>query len=1098
MKKMLTFALSLGIIFPMFLNCSKYDDSALWDQADKIYNKIDSLKPFVENTNNQVKMINAICQGGVVTNIGQDTDGNYEISYKGSDNLEHTLILALPTQISGRPVVGTTEKDGKLYWTLTSNGKTEILKDVDGSELALEGRAPEIGIDKDGYWTVNNVPIRDSKGDMMASEGKSVSVVTSISVASDKAVFTLGNGKTIEAPFDTFNVRFKYNGQYFLTECIIASAKDPAIINYEFVGEGVADAVLRVMRYEGLTITQNSSAKTLTITPGAEFEEGSFTVVAGCGNDRSIIKVVSIVTADAIPEYYGIKTADDMVQLAKRVNTGKKLDRFKDTETGEIILLNDIDMTGVTDWMGIGSEDIPFMEVFNGKGFTIKNINFTVDVSAATSTGLFAYADGATIKDVTVGSTGSTITTSGVNKGVTYVGGIVGTAKNTTFTNCTNNCSVKLSGSPRNDTRFSLAGICGLVENTTITNCTNNGNVSTDKVPTNLLNTSEGIQTGGIAAYITTGLVEKCTNAGTINCPTGRSGGIVASADDCDITECINNGTVEDDVVGQFTSSSSAYNYKRQGGICGATTSLTMVKNCINNGNVIGRHSCRTGGIVGHNLGKIDGCTNNGSILADAYSPTSGETHGAGWLAGYNKSKSSVTNNRGCGRVGKFSTYGSNPANAPHASLYNAISHSNEGSYNPETNWECAHYFAKSAWTQKEKKSLATGVTYYKYTLTSSPREFNVIEMDLAANSKIHLEAVISDDIVPNPNWNNNSNNGKKIRETLSDIAKRKTNAGENIVAGINAGFFDSHDGLPRGFQVSDGELVYINGPWTRLPNHKWGFHVFSDRTTSCNEKNFRGYIKIGSKEHEYYSVNDTIVRKGGTSNYGINVYTHRYKEKPHSGYSQTNPLAKKGVYYIIAQYTGSAMTSGNGYVTAKVTKVIDGTSSSITPTYVSKGSFGICVHKDYKDIAAIKAVKVGDSISIKGEVIISGQTDKRVYNTISSMFQFVRNGNNESSAAASHASYQTYDPVTIATCDKNGTKVWFIQVDGREDWKYLGLTPFAMAELALAVGGYNMTRFDGGGSSCMWVKGEGIVGHPADRNGERSCMNYYLVRIDK
>ena len=165
--------------------------------------------------------------------------GNYEISYKGSDNLEHTLILALPTQISGRPVVGTTEKDGKLYWTLTSNGKTEILKDVDGSELALEGRAPEIGIDKDGYWTVNNVPIRDSKGDMMASEGKSVSVVTGISVASDKAVFTLGNGKTIEAPFDTFNVRFKHNGQYFLTECIIASAKDPAIINYEFVGEGV-------------------------------------------------------------------------------------------------------------------------------------------------------------------------------------------------------------------------------------------------------------------------------------------------------------------------------------------------------------------------------------------------------------------------------------------------------------------------------------------------------------------------------------------------------------------------------------------------------------------------------------------------------------------------------------------------------------------------------------------------------------------------------------------------------------------------------------------------------------------------------------------
>ena len=132
-----------------------------------------------------------------------------------------------------------------------------------------------------------------------------------------------------------------------------------------------------------------------------------------------------------------------------------------------------------------------------------------------------------------------------------------------------------------------------------------------------------------------------------------------------------------------------------------------------------------------------------------------------------------------------------------------------------------------------------------------------------------------------------------------------------------------------------------------------------------------------------------------------------------------------------------------------------------------------------------------------KREESVSGATDKKVYNTISSMFQFVRNGNDESITAQNHDSYNNYDPVTIATCDKAGTKVWFIQVDGREDWKYLGVTPFGMAQLALAVGGYNMTRFDGGGSSCMWVKGEGIVGHPSDRNGERSCMNYYLVRID-
>lgn len=1091
MKKTLIFTLLLGLTSSLLFNCSKYDDSALWDQTDKIYNKIDSLKPFVTSANNQVQVINAICQGGVVTGMSQDEDGNYIINYKGTDNLDKSVTLALPSQVSDLPVVGTQEKDGKLYWTLTSKGKTEILKDVDGSELAVSGRAPEIGVSEDGYWTINNVPIRDSKGDLMATEGKQLSVITDISVSSDKATFTLGNGQVIEAPFDTFNVRFKYNDQYFLTECIIASATAPAVINYEFVGEGVEDAVLRVMRCANLTISQDQTAKTLTLTPGAEFEDGSFTVVAGCGTDRSIIKVISIITAESVPEYYGIKTAEDMEMLAKRVNTGKTLDRFKNQETGEIVLLQDIDMAGVENWMGIGSEDIPFMDIFNGQGFTIKNIDFQVAVDAATSTGLFAYADGATLKNVTIGTEGSSISTTGTNKGITYVGALVGTAKNTTITDCINNTAVTLASSPKADTRFALAGICGYMENSTITNCTNNATISTGKVPNNTLNSSEGIQTAGIVGYLQSGTVETCTNEGSINCPAGRSGGICGSADDGTIKACINNGTIEDDVVGQFSSQSS-YNVKRQGGICGATTNVSILEECINNGNVLAHHSCRSGGFVGHNMGKITNCTNNGCILSDSYTVNTSDKHGPGWAAGYNRAKSLLTGNRGCGHVGKYSDYASNPSNAPHASLYNAISHNNETTYDPTKNWECAHYYAKSSWTQKDKKSLATGVTYYKYKSNCAPREFNVLEIDLAANSKIHLQAVIADDIVPNPNWNDNGNNGKKIRETLSEIATRK-----KAIAGINAGFFDSHDGIPRGFMVEDGELVYINGPWTRIPNHKWGFHVFTDGTTSCNEKNFRGFIKVNNKEHEYWSVNDTIVRKGGNGNYAINLFTHRYKKTPHSGYSGTNALATKNVFYIIAQYTGDAMTSGGGYVSAKVTKVIDGTSATITPSYISKGSVGICVHKDYKDINDIRSVKVGDTIQLKGEVSITGESGKVVYNTISSMFQFVTNGSDNSESAKNHDTYDTYDPVTIATCDESGKKVWFIQVDGRQDWDYLGITPFGMAQLALAVGGHDMTRFDGGGSAAMWVKGEGIVGSPSDRNGERSCMNYYLINID-
>ena len=70
-------------------------------------------------------------------------------------------------------------------------------------------------------------------------------------------------------------------------------------------------------------------------------------------------------------------------------------------------------------------------------------------------------------------------------------------------------------------------------------------------------------------------------------------------------------------------------------------------------------------------------------------------------------------------------------------------------------------------------------------------------------------------------------------------------------------------------------------------------------------------------------------------------------------------------------------------------------------------------------------------------------------------------------------------------------------------DKKITGIDDKEKAELfriAKKLGGYNATRFDGGGSSTMWVydsatgKG-GVVNSVSDPKGERSCMNYILLR---
>ena len=70
--------------------------------------------------------------------------------------------------------------------------------------------------------------------------------------------------------------------------------------------------------------------------------------------------------------------------FAKAVNAGGSTDRWENA-SGEVVLLNDIDLTELTEWTPIGQGKAtgspsyntltnPFTGVFDGQGFTIKGI----------------------------------------------------------------------------------------------------------------------------------------------------------------------------------------------------------------------------------------------------------------------------------------------------------------------------------------------------------------------------------------------------------------------------------------------------------------------------------------------------------------------------------------------------------------------------------------------------------------------------------------------------------------------------------------------------------------------------------------------------
>lgn len=1063
MKRNRILPIFASALIAMTGSCSGFDDSALWNDVDNIYTSLTELSSQLEQTNAQLRLLGAVVRGGAITSITVDSDGNHVISYVGGDNVEHTVTVAVKEDVSAAPLLGTKEDGGVLYWTLTSSGKTDWLKDVDGSRIPVAGRTPQLRIDDEGYWTLNGVRLKDHAGNPVKAEGKSVSLITSVVQDGEKVDFTLSDGSIVSAPvFGAFGIVLKYAGEIISPGIFRMedSSEGRASLTYELTGKNAGTTAVRIVKVSGLGAVLDKDAGIISLTWEKGFEEGHFTLLLADGSGNVLVKNIKVVAADTAPEYYGIKTAGDFIKFVSAVNSGASLGRWRGPD-GSIVLLGDIDFSGVGTLEPAGGQEMPFTDVFDGNGYALINLDISYDLSVNAHCGIFGYACGAVIRNLTVGSEGSRMRADGSGAGATGI--------------------------------RTLAGVLGYSDGCTVENCTNNCEITTGRLA-NTGSGATGIQLGGIAGFLKgKDIIKSCTNNGRLSAPAGRQGGIVgtSNAAGCTIENCTNNALVEDDVIGQFASENTSV--KRMGGIAGGNAGT--IAGCCNNGTVKTWLSSRTGGFVGHNTGTITGCTNNGDIIGDF---TANHEHGPGWACGYSNQFASVTGNKGYGHV-----------NGEPAMYSNALCYQVYKFFDTEKNtvdWTLDEYFA---WTETETRNLHPAVVYHHYSCTYVPRHINVLEIDMTDPS-LELTTAYADDIVPNPNANRNANNGFCIRETLSQLCERKRSEGQNIIAGINTGFFDSNDGISRGPHIEEGELVYANNPSVRasLSNHDWAFTVFTDRTSSCGKKTFGGgkstgpvgKFSIEGKEYAFYSVNDTILRHASPS-WQANAYTSRYRKTPHPEHPQiTNPLATN-VLYVVAEYVSDKARVNAGYAEAVITAVHDGRSSALAeapylddPKQIAFALSGTVA----EEVAA--SAKAGSAIRIRTDMAIDGES-KPVFTQNSTMFSFLTDGQDKSeSCSANHTNRTQHDPVTFVTVSEDRTKVWLIEVDGRKNGWSMGLKSYEMYRIAKKLGGWNQTRFDGGGSSAMWVydaaaQSGSVVNVISDSKGERSCMNYILLR---
>lgn len=285
---------------------------------------------------------------------------------------------------------------------------------------------------------------------------------------------SIKNGKFVleTVNSDTEGIDIKNVSGTFLAAVGIAETSNTPVMS-------VADISASEININGVDISLSASSVTTALSTinsktaqtgvvasieGGKFilknQDGSTDNIYFFNNSGNFAEVTGLEQTGKITEeeaqklgYTVIKTAQDLQNINNNLN-------------GKYILMNNIDLSGV-DWTSIGvcniniSSNSDTAEAFsgelNGNGFTISNLNITVpsaenDISEASFAGLFAFADGATFRNLNIEN---------ADIDTNFMGGILaGLAGNTTVQNV--HVSGSVSSSWNTGTMYAYAGVGGL------------------------------------------------------------------------------------------------------------------------------------------------------------------------------------------------------------------------------------------------------------------------------------------------------------------------------------------------------------------------------------------------------------------------------------------------------------------------------------------------------------------------------------------------------------------------------------------------------------------------------------------------------------
>ena len=326
----------------------------------------------------------------------------------------------------------------------------------------------------------------------------------------------------------------------------------------------------------------------------------------------------------------GIPDEEEFLDFITALNGGEAINRWYN-ESGEIELLEDLDLSDFEEWVPIGDVEKTgngnnasapvgnyFTGVFNGGGHTIKGWKVSkTDIAEGGTFGFFGALYRATVKNLNLEAD---FTVGGVSTG--DAGVLAGTVYASTIENVNVTATIKTEGTQTDNKRFAVGGIAGFVFCCTsegealesnIKNCKVNITV-TGNGGANTKNGATAPMFGGIAGFVTgdksdaRNTIENCEVRGTITADQGRCSGLLATA---------NNATIIKDCT-NYASQVNEFSNGRVGNLVSLLNQDCSMINCANYGDVTTTKSnTTTAGMVAllnHDSCTVEGGGNYGNV----------------------------------------------------------------------------------------------------------------------------------------------------------------------------------------------------------------------------------------------------------------------------------------------------------------------------------------------------------------------------------------------------------------------------------------------------------------------------------------------------